>query len=337
MTKTILKKNRGPVPYEAKGFRSGFVILFAVTLASLILSIALSVANITFKEISFSTSSRNSSDAFLAADTGAECALFYDKLSGSSFPLDGVGHPATINCTSADLPLSFVGTADTGSYDFIITGLGSLGTSCAKVNVFKNKAVTPPLAIIDSVGYNIGDASCNSTNPNRVERELFVTSAFSISSGPTAFIVNKTLGTLRNDYGDWLGVQFTVGASPVTVEALGRIMVSGNTGTHTVKLVKYSDGLDVSGGSVSINMTGGTSGGFKYTNLASPVVLSAGATYYLVSQEVNGGDQWYDYDTTVTSTSVATVDGSIYWNGGWIFLAPANRMLVPVDFVYSIP
>ncbi|MEK9182536.1 MAG: hypothetical protein AAB809_00470, partial [Patescibacteria group bacterium] len=176
--KSFLKK--GLAPYEAKGFRSGFVILFAVTLTSLILSIALSVANITFKEISFSTSSRNSNDAFLAADTGAECALFYDKLSGSSFPLDGVGHPATINCTSTDLPISFVGTADTGSYDFIITGLGSLGTSCAKVNVFKNKAVTPALATIDSVGYNIGDATCHSTNPSRVERELFVTSAFSV-------------------------------------------------------------------------------------------------------------------------------------------------------------
>ena len=53
-------------------------------------------------------------------------------------------------------------------------------------------------------------------------------------------------------------------------------------------------------------MVGGTTGQFKYASLNSPVVLAAGAIDYVASQETAGGDSWYNYDTTVTTTSVAT-------------------------------
>src|SRR3989344_9100858 len=106
MKKITLKiDKKGPAPYEAKGFRSGFVILFAVTLSSILLSVALGVANVALREVGFSTSARDSSDAFLAADTGAECALFYDKLSSSSFPIEG---PAVaISCASYEIMPTF--------------------------------------------------------------------------------------------------------------------------------------------------------------------------------------------------------------------------------------
>jgi hypothetical protein len=61
-------------------------------------------------------------------------------------------------------------------------------------------------------------------------------------------------------------MKITVGSQPITVYALGRIFVSGNTGTHMVKLVRASDSVDLA--SVSIPMTGGTAGQFKYVNLA---------------------------------------------------------------------
>ena len=38
-------------------------------------------------------------------------------------------------------------------------------------------------------------------------------------------------------------------------DKLGRMMVLGNSGTHTVKLVKASDGTDVPGGAVAITNT----------------------------------------------------------------------------------
>jgi hypothetical protein len=47
-------------------------------------------------------------------------------------------------------------------------------------------------------------------------------------------------------------MKFTVGPSPITISALGRIFNVGNSGTHTVKLVNASSGADVLGGAVSI-------------------------------------------------------------------------------------
>lgn len=183
--------NKGPVQPHFYKSGAGFVMLFAVTLSSILLAIALGVANIALKEVTFSTLAESTNNAFVAADTGAECTLFYDKLTGSSFPLAG---PATaISCASA-LP-SFSGTANTGSYDFIITGLGSSGTSCTKVNVFKDKSVSPTLVTITSTGYDIGDASCNSTNPNRVERQLKITSRLGVPSSNPPPSINVALAS----------------------------------------------------------------------------------------------------------------------------------------------
>ena len=41
--------------------------------------------NISLKEIKFGTSARDTNDAFFAADTGAECALFNDKSTQTNF------------------------------------------------------------------------------------------------------------------------------------------------------------------------------------------------------------------------------------------------------------
>jgi hypothetical protein len=134
-----------------KGDR-GFVILFAVTLSSILLAIALGVANVAFKELKFSTSARDTNNAFFAADTGTEYALFNDK-------------PPSSLCTPTP--------GGTCNVSFVISGLGSAGLSCAKVDVIKDNT-NPPFTRtnITSRGYNIGDAMCASSNPDRVEREI---------------------------------------------------------------------------------------------------------------------------------------------------------------------
>jgi hypothetical protein len=131
-----IKKNRG------------FVILFVVTLSSILLAIALGTANIALKEIKFGTSTKDTNNAFFAADAGAELALFNDK-TPNFYPI--------------------------GTTNFIVSGLGS-GLSCAKVSVFKDNTTSPPSIIttVISKGYNIGDAACLSSNPDRIEREIIV-------------------------------------------------------------------------------------------------------------------------------------------------------------------
>src|SRR5262249_20801535 len=104
--------------------------------------------------------------------------------------------------------------------------------------------------------------------------------------------------------------------------------------------VQASDGKDVTGGSVSIGMSGGTVGQFKYGSLSSPVTLVAGATYYVVSQEAAGGDTWYNYDSRVTTAAVAA-EGAALWGygeGQWYPAGAAGQVFVPVDFKYeSVP
>jgi uncharacterized repeat protein (TIGR01451 family) len=140
---------------------------------------------------------------------------------------------------------------------------------------------------------------------------------------------------LRNNFGGFVGMQFTVGTNALNVNSLGRLFITGNSGTHTIKLVQAATGADVPGASVSVSMSGGVSGQFKYVSLGSPVTLQANTAYYLVSQEASGGDQWYDTGT-VSSTNAAAVNSSIYSfnSANWNTYNTTNTSYVPVNFQY---
>jgi len=152
-----------------KNLNQGFVMLFAVTLSAILLSISLGVTNIAYKEIRLGTSARDTNDAFFAADTGIECALVNDKAGSATFVAPGA---ANVACLGGNIPLS--GPAPTWS--FVITGLGSTGQSCSRVTVNKDTVSQAPYVVttLNAKGYNIGDASCTSTNLNRVEREIIL-------------------------------------------------------------------------------------------------------------------------------------------------------------------
>ncbi len=151
----------------------GFVILYAVMISSMLLAIALGVTSISLKEIKFGTSAIDTNNAFFAADIGAECALYYNKSTSANRFIFPEPDPATsITCATTTVRPTFSGDANLWSYDFTIPNLGSSRQSCVKVVVLKNNRSAAVLTTITSKGYNIGDASCNSTNPNRVERQL---------------------------------------------------------------------------------------------------------------------------------------------------------------------
>lgn len=132
---------------------NGFVILFAVTISSILLAIALGVSNIALKEIKFGTSAIDTNNALFAADTGIERALLNDK--NGDYPAPAAGN-------------------DQSFPDLVVIGLGSSGMSCARVNIYKDNRTPPMTAKFVSKGYNIGGDNCESTNPDRIERELEV-------------------------------------------------------------------------------------------------------------------------------------------------------------------
>lgn len=68
----------------------GFTILFAVLIASIMLAIGIAIFDITVRELRLSSVARESQFAIYAAETGVECALYWDsKYSGSSSAFTG--------------------------------------------------------------------------------------------------------------------------------------------------------------------------------------------------------------------------------------------------------
>ncbi len=150
------------------------MLLFAVSLAGILLAIAVGVASIAEREIRFGTSAKDTGSAFLAADTGVECAISHDKSLVSAFPIEGL--ETSVTCANLIAPLTWVETNNGGVYYFTLTGLGSGQDGCAQVSVEKDNVSDPAATrtIIVSKGYNLGDADCEFLSASRVERELEV-------------------------------------------------------------------------------------------------------------------------------------------------------------------
>jgi hypothetical protein len=154
-----------------KKSNKGFVLLFTVVLSSIIFAIAMSILKIAFTQSIINISGRASNEAFYAADTGAECALYYDLRKGVS--IFGEANPDNgPNCAGIDLDLYQGNTA--GPWTFYLYSLGYDGRACAIVQVDKSD---PASTKIVSRGYSTGGntTDCSSSSANRVERRLEVT------------------------------------------------------------------------------------------------------------------------------------------------------------------
>lgn len=159
--------------------KKGFALLFVVVLSSIILSVALGIADVSFKEVLFSTSTKASNEAFYAADTGVECALYWDLHSGiSAFGKNPNIPPYYITqCTNTIIDIYSTSPSPYGTWTFYLPGLGRSGKSCAKVVVTKTQGVPPASDITNilSSGYDIGEnLDCSSTSTNRLERQIEV-------------------------------------------------------------------------------------------------------------------------------------------------------------------
>lgn len=119
-------------------------------------------------------------------------------------------------------------------------------------------------------------------------------------------------GGLQNNFDGCVGGYFTVGGTPITITALARWTVNTNSATHVLYLTA-ADGTIL--GSVSVNTSGATPTAWLFGTLGSPVALSASTKYYIVSQEANGGDLWYNDVGAYSVTAAAVSSGSTYLSG----------------------
>lgn len=135
----------------------GFALLFAVLVSSLLLTIGLSILNISLKELAISTSSRQSIYAFYAADSGLEYAKYKDLKVGWE-PMDSLYYdgsdawspePKTIDISDSGI--------DLGEPTFRVV-----------ISKYKNFGSTRINTTIDSTGYD-------SQSDDRLERAIVQT------------------------------------------------------------------------------------------------------------------------------------------------------------------
>ena len=161
------------IPKESK---SGGVALFiAVIVASLVLTIGLSMANIFVKEYQLSVSARESQIAFYAADSGLECGIYWDTRTPDSFFGSSTDPNNSIDCNG-----EVVGTATQTNPPYSVPSV---------IGCYDNPSV-----------FN----DCPGQNVNGFKGQL--TSVFTLSFGvfPTAScaVVTVRRGALPNDPSD---------------------------------------------------------------------------------------------------------------------------------------
>ena len=168
--------------------RQGFTIFFAMLVGSLALAIGLAIYDLTVRELDLSGTATQSQYAIYAADTGAECALYWDSrcttsacttlgAGGSAFATStssGADPGSILNCNNIDI------TSPSGSWSVMRDLVNRSATTtftltfspqpyCVTVSVAKSG--TPIITTVTAKGYN----TCASAGVIRLERVLQVT------------------------------------------------------------------------------------------------------------------------------------------------------------------
>jgi len=136
------------------------------------------------------------------------------------------------------------------------------------------------------------------------------------------------------------GMVIMVGPADVTVHTLGRGRALGINAAHDVKVFDAVTKAEL--GSASVDMNSPYVGDFNYARLIPTdpniLLLTLGATkrYYIVSQEFAGGDRFYEQNTTVMTTGVATIEQAIYSDapGSWTTAGAMGGTYGPISFQY---
>lgn len=168
--------------FKKENSKRGVALLFAIVVSMILFTILAGVLNIALKETIFSMSVKNSNDAFYAADSGIECALYNDKTTSTIFAFNSTD--GSISCLQRDITVLRSGSSDTYEFEFKTTNM--IDQTCAKVVVKKvyDTTVDPsgdPVLLsttITSRGYNKGGnidtGTCDQANIKSVERVLEV-------------------------------------------------------------------------------------------------------------------------------------------------------------------
>lgn len=148
--------------------KKGFTLFIAIVVMGALLLISTSIVNIAVKQSLIANSGKESQVAFYAADTGMECALFWDVKNSSGQSAFATSTGSTIYCNRDSSNQSNQWVVG-GSSVSTINRIDFLPDPyCAIVTVTKNGDGT---TVIESRGYN----TCAGSSSRRVERAVRAT------------------------------------------------------------------------------------------------------------------------------------------------------------------
>jgi len=156
----------------------GFTLLLAALVASVVLALGTSIYEIAHKEVMLSSIGRDSQFAFYAADTAAECALYWD-FRYSYFATSTPTNPAAQNPTCDGQGMAPTGRQSTYPYTMtsaqmnLFTNTVTTGGYCTQVSVAKSlDSVTGAVrTVIHADGYNVSCATI-SVAPQALQRSI---------------------------------------------------------------------------------------------------------------------------------------------------------------------
>jgi hypothetical protein len=169
----------------------GFTIFFAMLVGSLALSVGFAIYDLTVREIDLSAAASQSQYAIYAADTGVECALYWDSKYGGAGSAFGTSTASTwgtnVLCNNQDVaamgvPPTPMAALPTGWSAWTISSTATAATTtftltllpaqpyCAVVDVGKATVGGILFTTILAKGYN----NCGVSGAARLERTLRV-------------------------------------------------------------------------------------------------------------------------------------------------------------------
>lgn len=175
---SVVRRLRARGARDRASQQAGFTLLLAALVASIVLALGSAIFSIAQKQLTLSSIGRDSQFAFYAADTAAECALYWDFRRNYFATTTPAG--ISPDCDHKALALSDSG-GKTQPYTFpytltyspidLFTGASPNGR-CAQITVTKSLGLTGAVrTVIHADGYSTSCASI-STNARALQRSV---------------------------------------------------------------------------------------------------------------------------------------------------------------------
>jgi hypothetical protein len=159
--------------------RGGYAILFAVVMISVITTLAIGLANTTYKQLVLSSVAKDSQTAFFQSDTATECALYTVYGYGYGPQNEGESFPCGIDKNGDPYQVVITATNGQAGTDYTINPYTASPTyndadpcfSSTYTLLSPSSNPADPTVDIKARGYNV----CDPGNPRKVEREIELT------------------------------------------------------------------------------------------------------------------------------------------------------------------